>query len=428
MTFAPAAVLSGFVALAVLSAPAPDPAFREELAAARAALERHDGLAARPHLLRVDSIVNGHPGAMAALAAIAARQGEREEALRWMRDFAATGLARRFDRDTNFAGLAADPDFRAIAARLDSNGAPRTAAALAVRLPDAALLAEDVAWDAKRRRFLVSSIHERKILAVTPAGRASDWVRAGADAWGFYGLTIDAARGRLWATTAAGPEVQGYSPADSGRAALLAFDLGTARPLARAELPRDGARHVLGDLTVGPDGAVYVTDSVGGGVYRLRPGAAALDTLAPAGSFASPQQPALAPGGARLLLPDYPRGIAALDLASGAVTWLLKPRTLAAGGIDGLLRDGDRLIAIQNGTNPHRVIELTLDAGATAITGWRVLEQGSEWLGEPNHGALVGRDLVFLGNSGWERVNEKEELESPADARPPVLLRLRLGR
>jgi hypothetical protein len=37
----------------------------------------------------------------------------------------------------------------------------------------------------------------------------------------------------------------------------------------------------------------------------------------------------------------------------------------------------------------------------------------------------VGRDFVFVGNSGWDRVNEREELETPAGARPPVLLRLR---
>jgi len=63
--------------------------------------------------------------------------------------------------------------------------------------------------------------------------------------------------------------------------ALVALDRRTGRVLRRFELPRDGARHVLGDMTIGPDGAVYVTDSVAGGVYRLRPGGAALDTLAP---------------------------------------------------------------------------------------------------------------------------------------------------
>src|SRR5262249_5854216 len=160
-------------------------------------------------------------------------------------------------------------------------------------------------------------------------------------------------------------------------------------------------RHVLGDLTIGPDGTVYVTDSVAGGVFRLRPGSPALETLARAGTFGSPQQPAVTGDGQRLLVPDYPRGIAPLGLRGGTVRWLARPRTLACGGIDGLVRDGDRLLAIQNGTAPHRVLELSLDPAAERIVGWRVLEQASRGLGEPNHGVIVERTLMLIGNSGW---------------------------
>jgi hypothetical protein len=133
----------------------------------------------------------------------------------------------------------------------------------------------------------------------------------------------------------------------------------------------------------------------------------------------------VASDGHRLLIPDYPRGLAALDLSSGRVAWLAKPRTLASGGIDGLYRAGRTLVAIQNGTTPKRVLELTLDRDETRITGWRVLERGSEWLGEPNHGTWVGRDFFFIGNSGWDRVGEDEVLQTPAGARPAVLLELR---
>lgn len=241
---------------------------------------------------------------------------------------------------------------------------------------------------------------------------------------GIYGLALDAARGRLWATTAAGPTCEGYDPADSGRTALLAYDLRAGKRLTRVELPRDGAKHVLGDLTLGRDGTVYLTESLGGGVYRLRLGAITLDTLAPSGTFRSPQMPVLALDGRRLLIPDYPRGLAALDIASGRVAWLAKPRTLASGGIDGLYRVGRHLVAIQNGTSPHRILELTLDPGETRVESWRVLEQASEWLGEPNHGVRVRDDLYFIGNSGWDRVGDDEILKTPADARPAVLLRL----
>jgi hypothetical protein len=269
----------------------------------------------------------------------------------------------------------------------------------------------------------MSSIHRKKIFVLNSEGAFVGFAAAGPGSWGFYGLAIDAARSRLWATTAASPTSEGFDAADSGRTALVAFDLATAAQVARVELPRDGSPHVLGDLTLGRDGTVYVTESVGGGVYRLRPGRSTLDTLAAPGIFHSPQMPAIASDG-RLFIAEYVRGIAALEITSRRVTWLPKPRTLASGGIDGLYRDGHRLIAIQNGTTPHRLVELTLDARETRIVSWRVLEQASEWLGEPNHGTFVGKNFYFIGNSGWERVNDAGALDTPAEARPPALLRL----
>jgi|KBSSwiStaDraftv2_1062776.scaffolds.fasta_scaffold96772_2 sugar lactone lactonase YvrE len=406
------------------SSSASQPDWYQHLSIARAAIARDDLDAALPELLAVDSLVGGHSGAMFALAQIAARRGAKTTALRHLSDFAATGVTRHLRGDTTFALLEGDPTFEAIVARLDSNATPISKAEVAARFDDAGLLAEDLAWDGRRRRFLVSSIHRRKIVALNAEGVIIDFANAGPGTWGFYGLAIDAARARLWATTAASPTSEGFDAADSGRTAIVAFDLSTAKPVVRVELPRDGARHVLGDLTLGRDGTVYVTESLGGGVYRLRPGKSTLDTLAAPGIFHSPQMPVVSSDGRRLLIAEYARGIAALEIGSGRVTWLAKPRTLASGGIDGLYRDGRKLIAIQNGTTPHRVLELTLDPSETRITAWQVLERASEWLGEPNHGTFVGKNFYFIGNSGWDRVSDAEILETPADARPPVLLRL----
>jgi hypothetical protein len=218
--------------------------------------------------------------------------------------------------------------------------------------------------------------------------------------------------------------MDGYTPADSGRTALLCFDTTDGRQIVRVELFRDGNPHVLGDLTIGRDGTVYVTESLGGGVYALRPGRSQLDTLAKSGSFGSPQTPVVTPDGRRLLIPDYPRGIASLDLGTRRITWLPKPRTLGASGIDGLYLYDTHLIAIQNGWSVKRILWLDLDADLTRIERWRVLEQGTPWLGEPSHGQ-VGRDgFYFLANTGWDRVNANEQLVTGGDAQPPLILKV----
>jgi hypothetical protein len=148
--------------------------------------------------------------------------------------------------------------------------------------------------------------------------------------------------------------------------------------------------------------------------------------LAPSGTFGSPQSPVLSEDGWTLYVADYPRGIATIALPSEKLGWLPKPYDLASGGIDGLYRYQDRLIAIQNGTAPHRVISLQFDRARKAIASWKVLEQASPHLGEPDHGAIVGRDFYFIGNSGWDRVDDKGILQTSADAKPPVILRIRL--
>ena len=405
-----------------------DSTWTQHLSAARAALARDDRAAARHHLLAVDSLVGGHTGAKSALATLAARDGRREEALRWLRAFAETGITRSIRDDTTFARWRDEPEFHAVAARLDSNAAPIAHAVRARSLGDTSLLAEDVAWDARGSRFLVSSIHRRKILAVDTAGRITDFTAGGGESrWGVYGLALDAERELLWATIVAGPESGEFVPADSGRTALVSYDLRSARLRHRVELPRTPERQVLGDLTVADDGAVYLSESLGGALYRLPPGTRELEVLVPPGTFRSPQGLALAADGKRLYVADYSRGFSAVDLTTRSISWLTKPYSLSSGGCDGLYRDGTRLIAIQNGTSPHRVLALQLDAAGAGITQWKVLEQASQDLGEPNHGVIVGRDFFLIGNSGWERVGEDGRLVTPAGSREPVLLKLPLG-
>lgn len=94
---------------------------------------------------------------MYALAQIAARSGDRNEMLRWLEDVARTGLERHVSDDTSFAAFANDPSFQALAARLADNGKPVAKAQVVTRLYDAAMLPEDVVWDAAGKRFLVSS-------------------------------------------------------------------------------------------------------------------------------------------------------------------------------------------------------------------------------------------------------------------------------
>jgi sugar lactone lactonase YvrE len=387
--------------------------------AAREARAAKDYAKYRQHVLRLAELMSGHPDTLIGLARAETQLGNSAAALEALRTYAAMGLVRDLSTEPELEPLRQDPAYAAVLQQLERNARPVAGGALAFTLPEADLIAEDIAHDAAGGRFLISSVRKRKILAVTPDGRATDFVSEGKDGvWGIVGLAVDARRSVLWATTAAMPQAQGVPEAERGRTALLRYTLPDGRLTQRHDLSVQAAEAVLGDLTLGPGGEVYVSDSSGGGVYVLRPGSEALQALVPPGTLASPQGLALAPDGRRLIVADYLRGLAVVDLDGGQVGWLEHPRDVAVNGIDGLYRVEGGLLAVQNGTSPKRLLHLTLDPQYRRIQGARVLEAATPGLGEPTHGVLAQGQFWFIANSGWDRVSRDGSVQ-PGD--PPAV-------
>ncbi|HTK96306.1 MAG TPA: hypothetical protein VL382_11790, partial [Terriglobales bacterium] len=249
--------------------------------------------------------------------------------------------------------------------------------------------------------------------------------------WPILAVAADPHRNLIWLTTSAMPGFAGIAKEDEGKAALLAVNE-RGRVQRSVELAT-GEPAVLGDMALAADGTVYVTDSLGGGVYELRGKGrdtatwlrtAKLEKIAD-GLF-SPQTPVLAADRKRLFVADYTIGIAVVELASGKVEYLPHPENIAVTGIDGLYLVGNSLIAIQNGTQPERVLKLALDGAQRAITSAEVLEQATERLGEATHGVARGRGFYVSANVGWDKVDDSGQLKDGQKFTAPVLLRFSL--
>ena len=308
--------------------------------------------------------------------------------------------------------------------RTAATRSPVTSGTIAYVLADPNFLAEDVAYDPSSRSFLVSSVHESKVIAVLPSGRLRDVIVLPRDGFGVQALAVDTARRALWLTVSCLPQARGYRAADSGQSRLLRFDLRTGKLQHRFDLPRDGRLHDLGDMTIGRDGTIIVSDGEDGGVYTVPAGVDSLEALVPPGTFRSPQTPGVLPDG-RVVVADYALGLAVIDRSSHHVTWVAHPDTVALSGIDGLVLAGDTLFVMQNGVTPERVVRLTLDPTRLRVTDWRVIERGSPWLGDPTHGVIVGGALYFIANSGWNRARADGTFATQGAA-PPVLVRVPL--
>ena len=96
-------------------------------------------------------------------------------------------------------------------------------------------------------------------------------------------------------------------------------------------------------------------------------------------------------------------------------------------GIDGLACYGNRLLAIQNGIQPHRVIQFYLSKEADGIERAEVLEANNPRFIEPTLGTVVGDTYYYIANSQWNRFDENGQLPDTAELQAPVILKMVLS-
>jgi sugar lactone lactonase YvrE len=368
--------------------------------------------------------------------------GHKTEAIQWLEKYAATGLTFDLAQEGNMKPLLEEEGGRKVAAQMKERGRPVEKAEFVCTLSQADIMPEDIAYAPASNSktggsrpapsFIVSSIQHRTLYRVSlpKAGGKECAVEelplAGENKhWPTLAVSADTRRKTLWVTTSAMPGFSGFPKEDEGKALLLEVDAASGRVLRRFD-PETKDPAVLGDMCVTADGTVYVTDSIGGGVYRLRGDLETAKLEKIAGGLFSPQTPVLARDGKRLFVADYTMGIAVVDLGTGKVSYLPHPEDVAVVALDGLYLSGDSLIGIQNGTDPNRIMRLRLNAAQTEIIGAEVMEQATERMGDPTHAVLADGWLYVSANVGWNKVDDDTGKLKPGEKfTPPVLLRFR---
>src|SRR6202142_2777429 len=91
----------------------------------------------------------------------------------------------------------------------------------------------------------------------------------------FLGVLSDPSTNTLW-----GCEIYTTATGGPGHSALRGFDLQTGTAKFRWDLP--GTRNLCNDFVVGPDKALYISDTLGAKIWRLQPGAAAAEVFSDA--------------------------------------------------------------------------------------------------------------------------------------------------
>jgi hypothetical protein len=152
-------------------------------------------------------------------------------------------------------------------------------------LAQAASAAEVLIGDAKSQpesltvtpdgAVIVGSASTPFIYRVRPGSATAErFVDASSEGAGtfFFGMLADAASNTLWACQLT--PVPGVTPVQR-HTALRGFDLSTGAPKLRWNLPGDNS--MCNDFSIGPDKALYITDTANGRIYRLPAGASSAE-------------------------------------------------------------------------------------------------------------------------------------------------------
>lgn len=415
-------VVAGSPALAG-DPPAPTGAvaeFRALRSQAVAAANAGDMTLAAARLAGADALITNHPGLMLLRARVAAAADQPVEAVAQLARYAGAGLTLDLDNDAALSALAGTSGYAAVAQRIADNRAPVGAERLIpLATVPGAVLVESLVRDGRRDRWLVSQVAGRTVVALDDNGTITEFLMPDPRVSGVLGLALEPSGDTLWAATAALPPATHGQAGPPPAAALLRIDVATGRVTATYPAPADGRDRTFGDLVRGPDGTVFVADATAGEVFRLRPGAAALEPLVGAGTFGSPQGMVVTPDGAALIVADYSSGLWRVDLHSGRATPLTAPADASLVGVDGLTTDGRFLYAIQNGTAPQRILQLTPDTGWTRLTAVTTLAANLPALDEPTTGLVHHGRLVLISRSQWSDFADDGSLRSgpPAPAR-----------
>jgi sugar lactone lactonase YvrE len=278
-------------------------------------------------------------------------------------------------------------------------------------LADSTLWPEGVDRDPRTGDFYVASVRHRTIVRLTARGSEHElWPRDDPRIGALLGVRVDPRKRVVWATTSGIPQMEGWTPADSGIAALLRIDARSGRIVRRWDLRVAPRGHVLGDLALGPRGDVYLTDSYAPVLYRLRPGADTLERITHP-LFRSLQGMAATDDDRFVYVADYSRGLLRLRLADGDVRRLGVAAGTDTRGCDGIVLHRGAIVAVQNGASPARIVRFVLNAAGDSIVATQELDRNPALAPEPTIGTMMGDRFVYVANSQWEEFDDAGRLK-----------------
>ena len=355
-----------------------------------------------------------------------ALSGNQSEAIKLLNHLADMGLVYPLATNKDFDSIRNSDEFKAVVSRIENNARPVGHSTTAFTLHEKGLVPEGLAYDPIEKTFYLGSVYQRKIVSINSSGEARDFSSPADGLWSLMGMRVDPKRRLLWVCTASHQQMKDARAAENGISGIFKYDLNTKTLIKKYLLPAQPRPHWLGDLVLDSSGDVFASDSIAPAIYRINHQTDELELFLESKDFVNPQGLAFTADEKHLFMADYLKGVFIIDMKTKVAALLKSPPATNTFGLDGLYYYKGKLIGIQNGVRPNRVVELTVDGSGTEIQRLEVVEANNPVFDEPTLGVLADDALFYIANSQWAMIDDKGGLAAAERLSDPIVLRLKL--
>ena len=329
-------------------------------------------------------------------------------------------LALLAETDSDFDAINNTTAFQETLNRIKEKTKPLNNSNIAFSIPEKDLIPEGIAYDPVEDSFYVGSTHKCKIIKIDRKKRISEFAKQRHDGLvSVLGMQVDSERRFLWAVTSYGFYKSNLPKELLGTTGVFKYSLQTKKLLKKYILPQE-ENHMLNDLTIDPNGDVYVTDWRIPAIYKI---SLERDTIEKVIDL--PRRPNgidLSDDGTKLYVSG--EGIGVLDLSSKTFEELKHPVNMYLSG-DGLYFYGNSLIAVQNG-GLRKITRFYLNEDQDEIVRSQALEAYHPLFNIPTTGVIVGNQFYYIANSQLREYDSDGNLSPLSELEETQILRVEL--
>lgn len=366
-----------------------------------------------------------HQGIQYQAGLAAALNGNSKEAITFLKKAILTNADFVLDGNQDLKSIFETKEFKTLLELQKKLKQPTSKSDTVFTLTDRQLHVEGIDFDKKEKAFYLGSIHKRKVVRVDSKGAATDFCNSGFEGMtSVFGLKVDTKRNLLWVCSSPMPEMQNFD--STLRSAVFKFDLISRKLIQKYQASTSEPDGIFGDLILTSKGEPYISDSKNNKIFIVNESTGKLESIFSSDEFWNIQGLAFSADEKFLFISDYIKGIFKLNLSAKSLEMVRCPLDVSLKGIDGLYRYENSLIAIQNGVNPFRLIQLQLNKEGTTITSYQTLENNHPAFGEPTLGTLQQNTLYYIANSQWGGYDKEHKPKSADKLQDIVVLSLKL--